>query len=98
MKLQILTLILLLLISLSCKKDNPVIPENPEEKPLTEAVIGPEGGSINTDAVIIAIPTGAFDEKQNIKLSLAEDQEGFTDKRNTNVFKIDKMPAVFKSN
>jgi len=33
-----------------------------------------------------------------MKLSLAEDQEGFTDKRNTNVFKIDKMPAVFKSN
>jgi len=56
MKLQILTLILLLLISLSCKKDNSITPENPEEEPLTEAVIGPEGGSINTDAVIIAIP------------------------------------------
>ena len=95
MKLQILTLILLLLISLSCKKDNPVTPENPEEEPLTEAVIGPEGGSISTNEFIIAIPTGAFDEKQNMKLSLAEDQEGFTDKRNTNVFKIDKMPAVF---
>ncbi|MEJ2613778.1 MAG: hypothetical protein P8Z35_02375 [Ignavibacteriaceae bacterium] len=63
MKLQMLTFILLLLISLSCKKDNPVTPENPEEDPLTEAVIGPEGGSVSTDEFMITIPAGAFDEK-----------------------------------
>ncbi len=95
MKLQIITFILLLLISLSCKKDNPVTPENTADGSLTETIIGPEGGNLSTDEFIITVPAGAFDEQQNIKLSLAEDQSGFTDKRNTNVYKIDKMPAVF---
>ena len=95
MRLQILTFIILLLLSLSCKKDNPVTPENPAEESLTETIIGPEGGSLSTDEFIITVPAGAFDEKQNIKLSLAENQQGFTDKKYTNVYKIDKMPAVF---
>ena len=82
-------------INLSCDKDKSVTPELPADRPLAETIIGPKGGNINTEDFSMTIPNGTFDQEQNLKLYLVEDQAYNTANKFTNVYKIDNIPAVF---
>jgi hypothetical protein len=54
MKSSILILLILSLILFSCKEDEPTAPQEelPDEEPLIETTIGPEGGSLEYDDLV----------------------------------------------
>ncbi|MBN2000541.1 hypothetical protein JW935_23535 [candidate division KSB1 bacterium] len=55
---------------LSCKKDNPVQPQEQIDEKLATKTIDATGGSISTDNYILTVPPGAFDGAFQLSLSL----------------------------
>lgn len=96
MKTFIPLLILFLLFVNSCK-DEPTAPEEsmPAEEALADVTIGPEGGELRTDELLLTVPEGAFTEIENIKLFSSDKEVPFSENQISNTFRIEGIPKGF---
>ena len=96
MKTFIPLLILFLLFVNSCK-DEPTAPEEsmPAEEALADVTIGPEGGELRTDELLLTVPEGAFTEIENIRLFSSDKEVPFSENQISNTFRIEGIPKGF---
>ena len=97
MKLVIPSLVIICLLILSCKEDEPTAPE--EETPneneiLVEATVGPEGGALETEDFKLSIPSGAFDQNEDLKLFIYEN-DSTPENLSSAEYMIEGIPKYF---
>ncbi|MBK7106097.1 MAG: hypothetical protein IPH62_12515 [Ignavibacteriae bacterium] len=88
-------LLLLSLIIYSCAEDSPTKPEEKEVPVLGSKNIGNEGGTISIDNFELNVPTGAFKNNSEIKISKSVDDNLFSTNNVSDFFVIDGIPAEF---
>jgi len=87
---KILLLLLLPLLLISCPKDDP---EDFGEI-LDEAEIGPPGGSLEADGIILTVPAGTFAETYSVKLYAEEvHTDDFGGNTVTPVYRVTGIPS-----
>ena len=57
-------------------------------------VIGPAGGEINLDSIIVKVPSGAFNENNEINIYVGVEKDGFDEYGNTALYQIDGLPST----
>lgn len=66
-------IIFLFIFLFACQKDELDPDETISENKISELIIGPQGGSMNSDSIMIFVPPGSFDSEYNHELWVAED-------------------------
>jgi hypothetical protein len=96
MKTIIPFLLILIFIFVTCNEDKPTAPEEEVQNQdvLAEASIGPEGGLLETEDFKLNIPSGAFEQVINLKLS-KDDSVSITFTSVTPGFIIEGIPENF---
>ncbi|MCB9247347.1 MAG: hypothetical protein H6613_01775 [Ignavibacteriales bacterium] len=94
LKLSVLLLITSLLFY-SCGEDSPTNPEEKEVPVLGSKSIGSEGGTISIDNFELQVPTGAFQNNSEIKISKSIEANLFSTNNVSDFFVIDGIPAEF---
>jgi hypothetical protein len=87
----ILALLSGLLVFTGCKDDDNT-PQGDTYKLIASQVIGPDGGSIISDNVMIEIPAGALFEASTIELYSSSTENPFGDDGNSEVFWLSGIP------
>lgn len=57
-------------------------------------VIGSTGGEINLDSIIVNVPSGAFDENNEISIYVGEDNDGFDEYGISSLYQISGLPST----
>lgn len=57
-------------------------------------VIGSTGGEINLDSIIVKVPSGAFDESNEISISVGEENDIFGEYGNSALYEISGLPST----
>lgn len=89
-------LILLFIFLFSCKKDELDPSEEIFEAKISEHIIGPQGGFINSDSIHIYIPAGSFDSEHKLELWLTEDPTA-SQTRVSSSYLLKGIPYNFKT-
>ena len=55
-------------------------------------VIGSTGGEINLDSIIVKVPDGAFDESNEISISVGEENDGFDEYGISSLYQLSGLP------
>ena len=94
---KLILLILFSLIFFCCKDKEPTAPEEatPTEETLADVTIGPEGGEVKTEELLLVVPEGAFTEVENIKLLTSETEVPFSENRISGIYRIEGIPRNF---
>jgi len=97
MKNLVLLLMVTFLALYSCKKE--IVEQNPKDEPpieetVAEATIGPAGGKLETEDVVLIVPEGAFDTTITLRLFIADDPSP-DPKRVTGTYRLEGLNAVF---
>lgn len=61
---------------------------------LGTVVIGPAGGEINLDSIIVNVPSGAFDENTEISISVGIENDGFNEYGISALYQISGLPST----
>ncbi len=69
--------------------------DGPADEPITDATVGPEGGMLRNDQIVITIPAGAFLQNETLKLSEITDDGHFTENVVSKRFLIEGLPETF---
>jgi len=82
------------MLFLSCSKDDnkQYFVSDPGYILLDSQVIGPTGGEINLDSIIVNIPNGAFNENTELSVYVGEENDGFDEYANSSLFQISGLP------
>lgn len=82
---------------ISCEKDDPVGPNPPPptDKPLTSAIIGPEGGKLDAGDMELVIPEGSLQNKVEIELAKVQKGVIFDDNEASGFYKVVGLPTNF---
>lgn len=96
MKKLFLFIILISILFVSCKENEPTAPEEetPQKEALASANIGSSGGKLTTDNFTLTIPAGAFTTSADIKL-YEETENGFGENAVSPFYKITGLPSDF---
>jgi len=57
-------------------------------------VIGSTGGEINLDSIIVNVPSGAFDESNEISISVGEENDGFDEYGISSLYQLSGLPST----
>ena len=66
-----------------------------EEEELATAIIGPAGGDLVSDELILTVPDGAFDTDTNLTLYTTSAEGPFSESSVTATYRIDGLPESF---
>lgn len=91
-------LILLFLFINSCKDAEPTAPrDTPQDQPLAEKNIGPEGGILETEDFKLEISAGTLTEEAKLKLYPDKDENPYPDNSLTKRYLIEGFPSDYKN-
>jgi len=79
-----------------CKKEDPILAQEPEQKEITEAKVGTSGGVLKTEALQVTIPAGAFSSEEDIHLTELSEESIFGAHSRSGCYKIDGLPETFE--
>lgn len=57
-------------------------------------VIGPAGGEIDLDSIIVKVPSGAFNENTELSIYVGEENDGFDEYGSSALYQIDGLPST----
>jgi hypothetical protein len=57
-------------------------------------VIGPAGGEINLDSIIVKVPSNAFDENTELNIYVGVENDGFDEYGSSALYQIDGLPSA----
>jgi len=99
--LQLLKLLVLLLTSVfilsTCKLSETETNNQPVDSGfylIGTQVIGSAGGEINLDSIIVKVPSGAFDENNEINIYVSEENDGFDEYGSSALYQLDGLPST----
>ena len=86
------------LIITSCKvgekDDNSTIIGEEGYYHIGSEVIGPAGGEINLDSIIVTIPSNTFDDNTEINIFVGEENDGFDEYASSSLYQIGGLPST----
>ena len=62
--------------------------------PIGSQVIGPSGGEINLDSIIVKVPSGAFNENNELNIYVGEENDGFNEYGISSLYQIGGLPST----
>jgi len=88
-------LLVILLLVVSCTKESTAEPEKEEESIKATQTIGPEGGTVGLDDILLEIPENAFDLATTLSLTLTSVDPPFEDYAASEMYEITGLPDSF---
>ncbi|MBK8945214.1 MAG: hypothetical protein IPM32_08075 [Ignavibacteriae bacterium] len=97
---KLFSIILVLLLMLSCSDEKNITEPKIEEtdyNEITSKNIGTEGGELKTDEISIIIPPGTFLTNSNLKLLSSDEEKPFGQNQMSTTYKISGLPTYLNN-